>query len=139
MSVEGRILGIDPGRSRMGLAISDPLGLIAQGLDSYLRGQGSVFDHLAALIEQYGVVHIVVGYPLNMDGSEGDSARAASQFCHKLQERFGLEVTLQDERLTTVEARRAFPPGSKKDWDRIAAMFILQTWLDTRGYCGEGG
>lgn len=131
MPGKGRILGIDPGRSRVGLALSDPLGISAQGLETYQRGRGSFLDHLAALITEHGVGRIVLGYPLNMDGSEGEAALSARQLSQTLQARFALPVVLWDERLSSVAARRAFPPGSRKDWDRIAAVFILQSYLDS--------
>jgi putative Holliday junction resolvase len=131
MPAEGRVLGIDPGSSRVGLALSDSLGISAQGLETYRRGRGSFMEHLAGIIEGEGVHRIVLGLPLNMDGSEGDAARASRQLAAKLRERFGLPVVLWDERLSSVAARRAFPPGSRKDWDRIAAVFILQSYLDS--------
>lgn len=135
----GRVLGIDPGEVRVGLALSDVLGLTAQGLDSYVRGRGSFFDHLAALLQEHAVTRIVVGLPRNMDGSEGESARKARALAGKLAGRFRLPVSLWDERLTSAAARRAFPPGSKKDWDRLAAVFILQSWLDAGGEDAEVG
>lgn len=138
MPTDGRVLAIDPGSTRVGLALSDGLGLIAQGLETYVRGRGSFLEHIAGLITTHGIVRIVVGYPLNMDGSEGDSALSARKLAGTLKERFGLPVSLWDERLTSQEAHKAFPPGSKKDWDLIAAMFILQAWLDSRSSLGVG-
>ena len=138
MPNDGRVLAIDPGSKRVGLALSDGLGLIAQGLETYIRGRGSFLEHIEKLITAHGVIRIVVGYPLNMDGSEGDSALAARKLAGTLEERFGLPVSLWDERLTSKEAHKAFPPGSKKDWDLIAAMFILQAWLDSRSSMGPG-
>ncbi len=127
-----RILGIDPGSARVGLAVSDPLGVTAQGLETYRRGRGSFLEHLAGLVEAYEVGRIVVGYPLHMNGSEGESALAARRLSERLRERFGLPVLLWDERLTTAAARKAFPPGSRKDWDRISAVLILQSYLDSQ-------
>ena len=126
----GRILAIDPGRARVGLAVSDPLGITAQGLMTYQRGRGDFLDHLAGLVAEYGIERLVVGFPLNMNGSEGEGARSARRLAEKLRERFGLPVDLWDERLSTRGARRAFPPGSRRDWDRIAAVMILQSYLD---------
>jgi putative holliday junction resolvase len=125
-----RVLGVDPGTRRVGLAISDPLGLTAQGLDSFVRGRGSLFAHLARLIADYGVTRLVVGLPRRLDGGEGEAAAAARRLAARLGEEFGLPVALWDERLTTAAARRAFPAGEKHDWDRLAAVFILQSWLD---------
>jgi putative holliday junction resolvase len=137
-SNEGRVLGIDPGEQRVGLAISDALGCTAQGLDTFQRGEGSFFDHIADLVAERGVLRIVVGLPRHLDGSEGASARAARRLAGRLAGRLKIPVELWDERLTTEAARRAFPPGSRKDWDRLAAVFILQSWLDAQaGAAGE--
>ncbi|MCP4546209.1 MAG: Holliday junction resolvase RuvX [bacterium] len=132
VSSRERVLGIDPGKTRVGLAVSDELGMIAQGLETYIRGRGSFLDHIRELVSVYNVVRIVIGYPLNMDSSEGASAESARKLAEKLEEELKLPVKLWDERLTTAEAHKAFPPGSRKDWDMIAAMFILQGWLDSR-------
>ncbi|MBM4117980.1 Holliday junction resolvase RuvX [bacterium] len=127
-----RVLGLDPGRVRVGLALSDPLGITAQGLPSFVRGRGSLLAHLAELIAQHAVARLVVGLPRRLDGSEGDAALAARRLAARLAERFGLPVELWDERLTTAAARRSFPPGERHDWDRLAAVFILQSWLDAQ-------
>ncbi len=127
-----RVLGIDPGSRRVGLAVSDALGLTAQGLDSFTRGRGGFFAHLARLIADYSVSGLVVGLPRRLDGSEGEAALAARRLAARLTEEFGLPVALWDERLTTKAARRAFPAGESHDWDRLAAIFILQSWLDAQ-------
>ncbi len=129
----GRVLAIDPGEVRVGMALADPEGITAQGLDTFVRGQGSLLDYLEDLIREKGVTLILLGYPLHMDGTVGDRAADSERFRHILEERFKLPVILRDERLTTVEARKAFPPGSKKDWDCIAATLMLQTYLDQAG------
>ena len=134
----GRILGIDPGTKRVGLAVSDELGVTAQGLDTYVRGRGDFIAHLERLVDELGVAEIALGLPLNMDGSDGEAALAARRFAETLRKRFSLPVTLVDERLSSAAARAAFPPGSRKDWDRIAAMFILRTLMDSRGGEMEG-
>jgi putative Holliday junction resolvase len=87
-------------------------------------------DHLAEIIDGESVSSILLGYPLNMDGSVGDRALESERFREVLMQRFGLPVILRDERLSTVGARKAFPPGAKKDWDCIAAVLILQAYLD---------
>ncbi len=133
----GRVLAIDPGQSRVGLAVSDPLGITAQGLDTFRRGGGNFFEHVAVLIDDLAVERIVVGLPRNMDGSEGASADSARRLAGRLGGRFRLPVELWDERLTSEAARKAFPPGSRKDWDRLAAVFILQSWLDARAGANE--
>ena len=132
MPAEGRTLAIDPGRARVGLAMSDPLGVTAQGLATYERGRGSFLDHLAGLIAAHSITRIVVGYPLNMDGSEGEAALSARRLSETLRVRFGLSVQLWDERLSSVAAHKAFPPGKRRDWDAVAAVLILQSYLDAR-------
>jgi putative holliday junction resolvase len=129
----GRVLAIDPGEVRVGMALGDPEGITAQGIETFVRGQGSLLDFLDNLIREKGVSLILLGYPLHMDGSVGDRAADSERFRDILSERFKLPVILRDERLTTVEARKAFPPGSKKDWDCIAATLMLQTYLDQAG------
>ncbi len=126
----GRVLAIDPGEVRVGLALSDPEGITAQGLDTFVRGRGGLLDHLGGIIEEAGVTLILLGYPLNMDGSAGPRAESSERFRDILAQRFDLPVILRDERLSTVEARKAFPPGSRKDWDAIAAVLLLQAYLD---------
>ncbi|MBC8367177.1 Holliday junction resolvase RuvX [bacterium] len=132
-AAQGRVLAIDPGEVRVGMALADPEGITAQGLETFVRGQGSLLDFIEDLIREKGVSLILLGYPLHMDGSVGDRALDSERFRDILSERFGLPVILRDERLTTVEARKAFPPGSKKDWDCIAATLMLQTYLDQAG------
>ncbi len=136
-SVEGRVLAIDPGEQRVGLAISDALGCTAQGLETFRRGESGFFDHISELATEHRVSRIVVGLPRNLDGSEGASALAARRLAGRLAGRLKIPVELWDERLTTQAAQRAFPPGSRKDWDRLAAIFILQSWLDARSGASE--
>jgi len=125
-----RFLAIDPGEVRVGLAVSDAEGITAQGLATFVRGRGGLLDHLESIIRDRGITHILLGYPLNMDGSVGERALESERFAEILRERFGIPVLLRDERLSTVEARRAFPPGSKKDWDAISAVLMLQAFMD---------
>ncbi len=138
-SLEGRVLAIDPGEQRVGLAISDALAITAQGLETFRRGESGFFDHIAELVAERAVQRIVVGLPRNLDGSEGTSAQAARRLAGRLAGRLKIPVELWDERLTTRAAQRAFPPGSRKDWDRLAAVFILQSWLDARSGTAEEG
>lgn len=132
MDEQKRILGIDPGEKRVGLAVSDPLRLTAQGLDTFRRGTGSIFDHLRELSDRFDLGGVVLGHPLNMDGSEGEAAISARRFAGRLEEQLALPVVLWDERLSSRQARRSYPPGSRKDWDKIAAVLILQSWLDAQ-------
>ncbi len=140
----GRILGLDFGKRRIGLALSDELGITAQGIPTLKRNTRSDdFDYLSELIDGRQVTRIVVGYPLNMNGSEGAQARQAAQFGRTLANRCGVEVTMWDERLTTREAARllsASGVGLRKRQgaiDRLSAVLILQGYLDSLGDAGK--
>lgn len=137
-----RILAIDPGERRVGLAVSDPLGLTAQPLDTFDRRGGDLFEHLGRLIRDYAVARVVVGHPISMSGRPSASSIAAEELARAIGERFGVAVTLWDERLSSQEARRAMAgtgiaKRSKGAVDRIAAVLILQGYLDSRGSGGE--
>jgi putative Holliday junction resolvase len=134
-----RIMGIDFGDSRIGVAVSDPLGWTAQGLDTIER-KGTLeqaADEIRRLAEQYGVEKIVIGLPRNMNGTIGPSGEKAIEFGELLASVTGLEVVKWDERLTTVAANRLMhevgmkTSKKKKSVDRIAAVFILQGYLDS--------
>lgn len=135
-----RILGIDYGRKRIGLAVSDPLCITAQGLPTLERGDlsGHDMDVLAGVIREREVDEIVVGLPLNMDGTCGEIAREALAFAGELRKRFALPVHMMDERLSTVRAHRAMKEGGltrKKragKADKIAAQLILQDYLSRK-------
>jgi len=129
-----RILGIDPGARRVGLAVSDPLGFTAQGIDTFDRRSGDLFARLGELIDELGVTEVVVGHPLSMSGRPSETTRAAERLAREVHEQFALPVTLWDERLTSAEARRTLagqraPRGAV---DRVAAVLILQGYLDAR-------
>lgn len=134
-----RIMGIDFGNSRIGIAVSDPLGWTAQGLDTIVR-KGPVekaAEEIRQLAEQYEVGKIVIGLPRNMNGTIGPSAGKAIEFGELLARVTGLEVVKWDERLTTVAANRVMhevgmkTSKKKKSVDKIAAVFILQGYLDS--------
>jgi putative Holliday junction resolvase len=132
----GRILAIDPGERRVGLAISDELSITAQGLDTFdARGGKDFFDHVSTLLSRYGVTEIVVGDPLSLRGEAGESAHKARALASELQRRFKVTVTLWDERFSSEEAKRALKGrrAAKTTVDKIAAMIILQSYLDYRG------
>lgn len=132
----GRILAVDPGERRVGLAVSDPLGIVAQGLPTFDKRRGDVVAHLRSLAEQYQLTRIVVGRPLSMSGRENESSRAADEFARSIEAALGLPVERWDERLTSVEAERvlAGTRAEKGAVDRVAAVLILQGYLDaTRG------
>ncbi|NOZ22276.1 MAG: Holliday junction resolvase RuvX [Planctomycetes bacterium] len=132
-----RILGIDHGERRIGLAISDPLGLIAHGLPTLKRShEEGDFAAIGEIIADQSVTEIVVGLPKNMDDSIGPEAKRAMDFAQKLRERFDLPVHMVDERLTTAQAERSLIEADvsrkkrKGKIDRIAAQLILQIHLD---------
>jgi putative holliday junction resolvase len=135
-----RILGIDYGRRRMGLAVSDESGFLARPLDPHVR-TGSLkkdladLSHLAAELEAGA---IVVGLPLNMDGSKGEMALEVEAFAQRLRETAGIEVFVWDERLTSEQAERTLLEADVRRRDRkrlrdgMAAALILQGFLDSR-------
>ncbi|MDH3216497.1 MAG: Holliday junction resolvase RuvX [Candidatus Krumholzibacteria bacterium] len=131
-----RILAIDPGDRRIGLAISDELGITAQGLDTFdKRGAKDFFGHVAKLIADFEVREIVVGDPIHLSGKPSESSDKARALAKELQRRFDVEVTLWDERLSSEEAKRVLRGSRPKKGtvDRLAAIIILQTYLDFKG------
>ena len=136
----GRVLGLDVGSRRIGVAVSDPLGITAQGLDTLQRStKRRDFDHLQRVIQEYDVREIVVGLPLRMSGAEGIQSDKMQVFGEELRKRFRLPVHLWDERLTSVEANRLLREADLsiekrgKAVDRMAAVLILQGWMESRG------
>tara|TARA_B100001964_G_scaffold99691_1_gene111329 strand:- start:5414 stop:5854 length:441 start_codon:yes stop_codon:yes gene_type:complete len=132
-----RILGIDYGAKRVGLAISSPIGFIAQGLPTIERIDGMDYlEDLADVIEEKEVDEIVVGLPKNMNGSIGEKAEEVLELAETLKSKFNLPVHTFDERLTTVRAHKTMTEakiskkGKKKRVDMVAAQFILQAYLD---------
>ena len=138
-----RIIGLDYGSKTVGVAVSDPLLLTAQGVEIIRRDKENhmrrTLARIEELIEEYEVGRIVLGYPLNMDDSEGDRAVKSKELADTLMRRTGLDVVLWDERLTTVEAHdimnEAGLKASEHDRyvDQIAAALILQDYLDNSG------
>lgn len=136
-----RIMGLDFGSKTVGVAISDELGLTAQGKEIVRRERESKLRQTCARIEEliveYGVERIVMGLPKNMNGTEGERVEKTKEFKEMLERRTGLEVILWDERLTTVAADRYMSEagirGAKRKElvDEIAAVFILQGYLDS--------
>jgi len=133
---EGRILAIDYGQSRVGLAVSDPLGITAQGLETFETDDTEkLMAHLEKIVGEYTVARIVVGLPLNLDGSRGEQAVAVERFIELVKSRLRLPVVAFDERMTTMAAHRAMhemggkAKGQKGKIDRIAAVLILQSYL----------
>lgn len=129
-----RILGVDYGERRVGLAVSDELLITAQGLDTFDRKTGDLVGHLAALVERYDVGEVILGHPVSMSGRDNVTSRTVEALAGTIRDRLGVEVTLWDERLTSVEARRVLR-GERADKgavDRVAAILILQNFLDSR-------
>lgn len=134
-----RILALDVGSKTIGLAVSDPLGITAQGLETLRRkNKRTDFDALARVLEKYEVSEIVVGYPLRMSGAAGPQADRMSEFAEQLRRSFQLPVHLWDERLTTAQAGRVLRETEmsirrrSQVVDRLAAVLILQSFLDRR-------
>lgn len=134
-----RIMGLDYGEKRIGIAVSDELGMTAQGLETLEHANAE--KDLAAIrerVERLGVAHLVVGLPLNMNGTEGPKAAAARAFAERLKTALGLPCTLWDERLTTREAERVLIQGDvsrkrrRQVIDQLAAQLILQGYLDSK-------
>ena len=135
---QSRILALDLGKRRIGLAVSDPLGLTAQGLITWERvNRQSDLAELKRLVEEYEVGMILVGQPLHMDGRMGTQAEGAEHFAASLRRHLGLEVRLWDERLTTAEAQRVLKSSGvslnkrRQAVDRMAAVILLQSFLDS--------
>ena len=134
-------MGLDYGSKTVGVAISDPLGLTAQGIETIERKEENKLRRtcarIEALIREYEVEKIVLGFPKHMNNDIGERAEKTLEFRDMLTRRTGLEVIMWDERLTTVEAERTLIESSvrredrKKYIDKIAAVFILQGYLDS--------
>jgi len=132
-----RIIGIDFGKARTGLAVSDPLGVFASALDTV--HSANLIDYIKNYAEKERVVRFVVGYPVNLNGRPSEAAADVDEFLGKLAEAFpDIPVTLEDERFTSVLAHRAMIDGGmkkkdrrkKENVDRISAAIILQGYLD---------
>jgi putative Holliday junction resolvase len=136
----GRILALDLGKKRIGLALSDPLGISAQGLDTLQRS--TIREDIAALAtiaREHQVQLVLLGHPLNMRGDEGRQAVYTRDFAQRLTERTGLAVRFWDERLTSKEAERVLKQSGisiekrAKAIDRLAAVILLASYLDAGG------
>ena len=141
----GRVLGLDVGARRIGVAVSDPLGITAQGLDTLQRkNKRHDFEYLRQIIREYDVKEIVVGLPLRMSGAEGTQSEKMRGFAEELRKKFGLPVHLWDERLTSAEANRFLRETELsiekrgKAVDRMAAVLILQGWMEQRRAAASG-
>ena len=141
MNKAARILALDVGDKRIGIAISDELGISAQPLATLERREGFKADlnDIAKIVEEYGVSKVVVGMPMNMDGSEGEQAAKAREFAERLRRRVRIPVDTWDERLTTAQAERTLIAGDrsrakrKEVVDQLAAALILENYLAAKG------
>ena len=136
---EVRILALDVGSKRIGLAVSDPLGITAQGLEVLIRKNPQAdLERLVEVARQWGVQKIVVGLPRHRDGRRGSAAPQILELVEVLQKTLGVEVVTWEERLTTVEAERVLIQADvsrkrrRQVVDQLAAVLILQNYLDHR-------
>ena len=142
-----RVLGLDYGSKTVGVAVSDPLGLTAQGVETVWRKQENKLRRTLARIEEiiseYQITEIVLGYPKNMNNTVGERAEKSLEFKEMLEKRTGLPVVMWDERLTTMAADRTLEETGvhmedrKQYLDQVAAVFILQGYLDAAAYRRE--
>ena len=133
-----RIIALDVGDRRIGIAVSDPLGITAQPLETYTRvGYGPDSRHIAQIAKQYETDQILCGLPRNMDGTQGFQVEKVREFAGKLEE-LGLVISYYDERMTTMLAEGALLEANmrredrKKKVDMVAAVVILQSYLDAQ-------
>jgi putative Holliday junction resolvase len=140
MSPAGRVLALDFGKKRIGLAISDGLGITAQGLPTFARiNKRADLAMLGKLIKERGVTQILMGNPLHMSGKESRQSEWTRQFAGELEKHTGIPVKMWDERLTSVEASRVLRSsgiGIEKRAaavDKLSAVILLQSYLDSAG------
>jgi len=138
-ALAGRLLALDVGARRIGLAVSDPLAITAQGIETLQRkNKRTDLEVLGKLIHDYNVTEIVVGYPLRMSGAASAQTGHVETFAKELEKKFGLPVHRWDERLTSVQAGRVLRESNisiekrAQAVDRLAAVLILQSFLDHR-------
>lgn len=138
-----RILGIDTGDARVGVAISDELGMLAHPLETIVVAKTNPIERIAALVADRSIEKVVVGMPRNMDGSSGPAAEKAQAFMATLREKVSCPVLPWDERLTTVSAQRSLREAGRKEKnqreiiDQVAAQVILQGWLDAVAFSAQ--
>lgn len=139
MIIMERILGLDIGDKTIGVAVSDPTGILAQGLTTIVRESNKKdYALLEEFINEYNIKKVVVGLPKNMNNTLGPQGEKTIKFAEKLGNKFRLEIIYQDERLSTISAERVLIEGNvrrenRKDYvDKLAAVLILQTYLDGR-------
>jgi len=140
-----RVLALDPGERRVGIAISDPTGALARPLQTLARrSKEEDFSAIAALVAEHGVGLVVIGQPLSLDGAEGPQARRVARYALALADCLSVPVVSWDERFTTSEARDIMRQNRRKkrdkaDLDAVAAAVILQSYLDSQDMAQHGG
>ncbi|MCK9519775.1 MAG: Holliday junction resolvase RuvX [Dehalococcoidia bacterium] len=130
-----RLLALDPGERRTGVAISDELGLFAHPRAALIRGRRDLVDEVLRIVEEEGIDEVVVGLPLSMSGRESEQTRRAREFTARLRSRLSIPVTEWDERLSSVQAARTVTGRERRSsgqLDSAAAAVILQAVLDSR-------
>jgi len=141
-----KILGLDLGDKTLGIAISDALGLMAHGVETFTfktKHYKHALEHLLVVIEKENVSTIVLGLPKNMDNSEGERALISRRFAKKIESSTSVKIVLWDERLTTAQAEQVLIKGNvrrenrKNHVDKIAATLILQNYLDATSHIKE--
>lgn len=138
----GRRLGIDAGKARVGVAISDPSGMLATPVETLQRADIDLVDRVVARVEEYHVIEVVVGLPLNLSGAYTPSTEDALALARDLQASLDIPVVMLDERLTTVSAHAALRETGKKQRgtrsviDQVAAVMVLQHSLDSERVSG---
>lgn len=136
LPIRRRILGVDFGRARIGVAVSDELGMLAHPVETIPASRGEAPKRIAELVREKDIERVVVGLPRHMNGSVGEAAGEALAFAEKLRAVLSCEVITWDERLTTMAANRALREGGQKTRnsrgyvDQVAAQMILQGYLD---------
>ena len=137
MPLPRRILALDVGARRIGVAVSDPLGITAQGLDTIERhNKRKDMESLGRLLKDYEVQEVVIGLPLRLSGAEGPQSEKMRRFASALESHFGVTVHLWDERWTSTEANRLLRETELsiqkrgRAVDRMAAILILQSWME---------
>lgn len=135
-----RILGLDIGSKRIGVAVSDELGLTAQPLETLVsKGTEADLERIATLVDRFQAEEIVIGIPLNMNGTEGPEAKKVRAIAERIAQKVQIPVREWDERLSTVAAERTLLEADvsrskrRKVIDKLAAVIILQGYLDGRG------
>jgi putative Holliday junction resolvase len=141
MALAGRVLALDLGRKRIGLAISDELGITAQGLDTLERtGRRDDIEALRRIVAERGVTLILMGDPLHMSGDASRQGDYTREFASELERKTGLSIEFRDERWTSREAERTIRGAGvanksrKPTIDKLSAVILLQSYLDSRQY-----